>query len=73
MTTNLKTAYRNGWLLWLVAVTFIVSFFGFVLFVAYCAPRPGWEMGGKKFVPAQSDYAEGYYLPVTRPGEGSDR
>lgn len=71
MTTDLKTAYRNGWLLWLVAVVFIVSFFGFVLFFAYHAPRPGWDMGGEKFVPAQSDYGEGYYLPVTPPAEGS--
>ena len=72
MSQDLKTAYRNAWILWLAAVLFIIGFFGFVLFVAHDAPRHGWHMGGKKFVPAQSDYGEGYYAPVTIPEKGGD-
>jgi hypothetical protein len=69
-TENLKAAYRNAWLLWLGAVAFIVGFFAFVLYFAYSAPRPDWKMGAEKFVPAQSDYGEGYYAPVTAPAKG---
>jgi hypothetical protein len=68
--SDLKIAFRNGWLLWLVSVAFIVLFFVFVLYFAYNAPKPGWEMGGKQFVPAQSEYGEGYYLPVNQPEKG---
>ena len=70
MSHDLQTAYRNAWLLWLAAVVFIVGFLGFVLLLAYNAPGHGWEMGAKNFVPAQSDYGEGYYLPVTPPAKG---
>lgn len=72
-TENLKTAYRNAWLLWLGAVIFIVGFFVFVLYFAYNAPRPDWEMGAEKFVPAQSDYGEGYYAPLTGPAKGGEK
>ena len=71
--TDLKIAFRNGWLLWLAAVAFILLFFGFVLYFSYHAPKPGWEMGAEKFVPAQSDYGEGYYLPVTQPDKGGEQ
>jgi hypothetical protein len=67
METDLKIAFRNAWLLWFVAVAFIVLFFAFVIYFSYHAPREGWDMGGKRFVPAQSDEGEGYYLPVTAP------
>jgi hypothetical protein len=67
---DLKIAFRNGWILWLCAVGFIVGFFLFTLFFALDAPRHSWDMGAEKFVPAQSDYGEGYYAPVTLPEKG---
>ncbi len=71
--SDLKTAFRNGWLLTLAIVAFVLLFFVFVLYFSYNAPKPGWEMGGKKFVPAQSEYGEGYYLPVKQPGKGETK
>ena len=62
---DLKRAFRNGYILLCEAFVFVVIFFLFVLRFSLNAPKPGWEMGGQKFVPASSDYGNGYYvLPV---------
>ena len=63
---DLKKAYRNGWIMVTLVAVFIVSFFAFVLFSAYGAPKSEWDMGGVKFVPASSDYGEGYYVPPVK-------
>ena len=63
---DLKKAFRNGWILVTVAAAFIVTFFAFVLFVSYDAPKSEWDMGNVDFVPAASDYGEGYYVPPVK-------
>ncbi len=68
MTENLKKAYRNAWILVLVATVFIVGFFAFVLYFSFGAPKSDWDMGGVKFVPASSSYGEGYYVPPVEQG-----
>ena len=66
---TLKSGYRRGWLLWGLAVLFIVVFFMFVLDKNEPGKKTEWDMGGKSFVPASSPYANGYYLPVEKQNE----
>ncbi len=60
---ELKKAFRNGWILVVLAAMFIIGFFLFTLTVAKDAPKEAWEMGGVPFVPASSTYANDYYVP----------
>ena len=76
---ELKRGYRNAWILTLLGAVYIVLFF----MLATATSPPGqdqvdWNMGGRDFVPASSNEAEGYYLPVTEPdwlefGKGGGR
>ena len=70
---SLKKAYRNAWILVLLAAVFIVVVFLFVFRTNENPPERKWNMGGVPFVPASSSYAEGYYSPVDGPVKGSDK
>ena len=67
---ELKKAFRNGYLLLAAAFVFVVLFFLFVLKFSLHAPKPGWEMGGTKFVPASSDYGNRYWVPPVKAEKG---
>jgi len=66
---TLKRAYRNAWIVLLIAILISVAFFWLALRTNEPPVEPEFEMGNVPFVPASSTYAEGYYLPVE---EGSD-
>ncbi len=70
---SMKKAYRNGWILVLLAACFVVALFLFVLKTNENPPAPDWDMGGKRFVPASSPYANGYYSPVERSGKAGGK
>ena len=56
---GLKKAYRNGWILVLAALVFVVLVFAYALRTNEPAQPPTWNMGGKPFVPASSTYGNG--------------
>lgn len=60
---KLKKAYRNGWILLLLAILLSVILFNFAVLTNLPGQAPTWDMGGKPFVPASSPYANGYYEP----------
>ena len=70
---GLKKAYRNGWLLVLAALAFVVLVVAYALKTNEPAPTPSWNMGGKPFVPASSTYGNGYWSPVEGRGQGGKR
>lgn len=61
---NLRKSFRNAWMLIILSLVFIVSFFLFTLRLNEPGREARWDMGGESFVPASSVYGEGYYLPV---------
>ena len=61
---ELKKAFRNGWILVVLATAFIIGFFAFTVLFSKDAPKPGWEMGGVSFVPASSPYGNDYHTPA---------
>jgi hypothetical protein len=67
--SQLKRAFRNGWILLVIAALFTVLFFLFTLDANEDHPAVEWDMGGVPFVPASSVYANGYYTG----GEPSDQ
>ena len=69
----LKKAFRNAWILVILAAVFIVAAFLFVLRTNENPPPPKWNMGGVPFVPASSGYAEDYYSPVDGTEKESDK
>ena len=69
----LKKAFRNAWILVVLAAVFIVVVVLFVYRTNANPPEPEWNMGGVPFVPASSNHAEGYYSPVDGPTKGSDK
>jgi len=71
--TTLKRAFRNGWLLLLAAMAFVVLVFVFTLESNTPAPAPAWDMGGEPFVPASSHTADGYFVPPAAGQEGGQR
>lgn len=60
ITPEYRRGCRNGWLLTAGAALFIVAFFYFTYRMNTPPPPQGWDMGGTAFVPASSDYANGY-------------
>jgi bacteriorhodopsin len=70
---SLKKAYRNAWILVVLAAIFVVVVVLFVFRTNKNPPQRTWNMGGVPFVPASSSYAEGYYSPVDAPAKGSDK
>jgi hypothetical protein len=60
-STELKTGYRRAWLLTGFAAIFIVSMLLFVFLLIQSDQPDQWNMGGKSFVPASSEYGQGYY------------
>ena len=66
---TLRRAYRNGWILLLLAILFSLVFFWFTLRTNEPPVEPEFEMGAVPFVPASSTYAEGYHLPVEEDSE----
>ena len=70
---ELKKAIRNGWILWLVAVIFIVLMSLFVRKMGHNPAPPSWDMGGEEFIPASSTYGNGYFTGIPRSGERSSK
>jgi len=68
---QLKKAYRNAWILLLILSAFVLAFCWFTFRVSEDHPPVGWDMGGVRFVPASSKYANGYYAPAAKPAEGA--
>lgn len=61
---DLNKAYRNGWILIILATIAVVLFFTFVFTLNYPGKPETWDMGGHSFVPASSNEATGWYSPV---------
>jgi hypothetical protein len=68
---SLKKAFRNAWILVVLAAVFVLVVALFVFRTNENPPQRSWRMGGVPFVPASSSYAEGYYSPVDAPAKGS--
>lgn len=71
---ELKKAIANGWILWFLAVVFIVAMSLFVRKMGDNKKSPEWEMGGKEFIPASSTYGNGYFIepPQKESSEAAD-
>lgn len=61
---ELKTGYRNGWLLAIIGILYIIGFFLMSFLLNHPTPKEEWAMGNKQFVPAESHYGTGYYSPA---------
>ena len=70
---ELKKAFRNAWILWALAVAFIVALSLFVRKTNQNPPPQEWDMGGKSFVPASSTYGNGYYNKVAKDKDGGSK
>ncbi|MBM4386219.1 MAG: hypothetical protein FJ088_00680 [Deltaproteobacteria bacterium] len=64
MVCDSKKSYRNAWMLVILSLFFIVSFFLFTLRLNEPGREKRWDMGSEPFVPASSIYGEGYNLHV---------
>ena len=61
---ELRRAFRNAWILTIVAAVFIVLFALFTFRTNQVEAPERWDMGGTAFVPASAPSAQGYHLPV---------
>ncbi len=58
---RLRKGYRNAWIITLLSLVFIVAATALTLWLHTPEPAVTWDMGGKSFVPAASQYGEGYH------------
>ena len=71
--TSMNRAYRNGWILVIIAASAVISMAAFVFETNDPGSESEWRMGGVPFVPASSNRAEGWYVPGNEPGEGNEK
>jgi hypothetical protein len=64
----LRRGYRNGWILVVLAIGYIVGALLFAWRMSHPAPPPKWDMGGTPFVPASAHQADGYYTKEAEAG-----
>lgn len=70
---SLNKAFRNAWILVALAAVFVLLVAFFAFRTNEPSPKPEWDMGGDRFVPASSNHAEGYYRPVDAPAKENDQ
>lgn len=70
---SLHKAFRNAWILVALAAVFVLLVAFFAFRTNEPSHEPQWDMGGKSFVPASSNHADGYYSPVEAPVKESDQ
>jgi hypothetical protein len=62
-SSEMKRGYRNGWILTVLLLIFVLGFFA-LTFRLMSPDKPiKWDMDGRSFVPASSEYGDGYYQP----------
>ena len=60
---QLARGCRRSWYLVFFAAALVVLFLVYVFALNQPGKAPGWDMGGKPFVPASSKYAVEYWTP----------